>query len=52
MRSPFNFVVNPKGGMRYDNISQHGNKKLVKSVSQEDHTATNRYAIIRQVPLN
>ena len=52
MRSPFCFIVEPKDGMRYDNVSHFGNKKLLKSVSQEDHTSTNRYANVLSVPLN
>tara|TARA_R110002020_G_scaffold449354_2_gene662457 strand:+ start:155 stop:739 length:585 start_codon:yes stop_codon:yes gene_type:complete len=52
MKSPYCFIVEPKDGMRYDNISHFGNKKLIKSVSQEDHTATNRFATVLSVPLN
>jgi len=52
MKSPYCFIVEPKDGMRYDNISHFGNKKLIKSVSQEDHTATNRFATVTSIPLN
>ena len=51
MRSPYCFIVEPRNGMRYDNISVFGNKKLIKSVSQEDHTATNRFATVVSAPL-
>lgn len=51
MKSIFHFLVQPKGGKRYDNVKDVGEgKKLVLSTSQEDHKATNRYAIVVAVP--
>ena len=52
MRSPYCFIVKPKNNSRYDNISHHGDKTLIKSTSQEDHHATNRNAIVLSPPLN
>ena len=51
MKSPFCFIVKPQGGMRYDNLSKHGDGKLITSSSQEDHTATNRFATVEEVPI-
>tara|TARA_R110000796_G_scaffold119534_2_gene233682 strand:- start:1866 stop:2411 length:546 start_codon:yes stop_codon:yes gene_type:complete len=43
--------VKPQGGMRYDNLSKHGDGKLITSSSQEDHTTTNRFATVEEVPI-
>jgi len=51
MKSPFSFIVKPQGGQRYDNLSKHGDGKLIKSTSQEDHTATNRFATVEEIPI-
>ena len=51
MKSPFCFIVKPQGGSRYDNLSKQGNGKLIKSTSQEDHTATNRFATVEEIPI-
>ena len=48
MQSPYHFIINPKGGRRYDNIKDNG---LIISTSQEDHTVTNRYGIVKSVPM-
>jgi len=51
MKSPFCFIVKPQGGQRYDNLSKHGDGKLITSASQEDHTTTNRFATVEEVPI-
>jgi len=52
MKSPFYFVVKPTNGRRYDNIKKIGDINFITSVSQEDHTATNRFAEVISVPSN
>lgn len=51
MRSPFNFIVQPYNGRRYDNIKRLGNIDLIISSSQEDHTVSNRYATVVSTPI-
>jgi len=52
MKSPFCFVVKPLNGVRYNVVSQYGDKSLIKSASQEDHLSTNRFAEVLSIPLN
>ena len=52
MKSPYCFVVKPRNNVRYDNVSSYGDGTLINSVSQEDHHATNRHAIVLSPPLN
>jgi hypothetical protein len=52
MRSPFHFIVKPLGGKRYDNIRRYGDKELIISSSQEDHTVSNRLAKVMSPPLH
>ena len=52
MKSPFNFIVKAYNERRYDNIKQIGDIDFVTSVSKEDHTASNRFAIVEEVPIN
>ena len=52
MRSPFHFLVTPLGGKRYDNTKTIAGKEFIMSSSQEDHTATNRFGSVVEVPLN
>ncbi len=47
MQSPYNFIIKPVGGRRYDNIKEG----LIVSTSQEDHTVTNRFGIVENVPM-
>lgn len=49
MLSPTSFIVTPLNDERYSSTSNSG---LVLSVSQEDHTTTNRMAKIVALPLN
>jgi hypothetical protein len=48
MRSPFYFIVEPLGGEKYEAVRQNG---LIVSVSQEDHSATNRFATVINTPI-
>lgn len=51
MRSPFSFIVKPLKGRRYDNIKSIGDINFITSTSQEDHTASNRFAEVVSTPL-
>ena len=46
------FIVKPLNGRRYDNIKEIGGLELITSVSQEDHTVSNRYAEVVETPIN
>lgn len=48
MISPFYFIVEPVGGRSYDSVRENG---LIVSVSKEDHTSTNRFATVLNVPM-
>lgn len=52
MKSPYNFIVSPVNLRRYDNIKEIGNVDLITSVSQEDHTTSNRLANVISTPIN
>jgi len=52
MKSPNMFIVKPLNGRRYDNIKEIGGIELITSVSQEDHTVSNRYAEVVETPIN
>ena len=51
MKSPYSFLITPLNNTRYDNISKYGDKTLIKSTSQEDHTTTNRFGVIKETPI-
>ena len=51
MKSPFNFIVQPYNGRRYDNVKKIGDIDLITSTSQEDHTVSNRYATVVSTPI-
>jgi hypothetical protein len=51
MRSPYNFIVTPLNNKRYDNTQQIGKTEFITSVSQEDHTVSNRLAKVISLPL-
>tara|TARA_Y100000310_G_C20561334_1_gene753202 strand:+ start:638 stop:1213 length:576 start_codon:yes stop_codon:yes gene_type:complete len=51
MRPPFQFLVRPQKGVRYDNTKTLGGKEFILSSSQEDHTTTNRFAVVVAVPI-
>ena len=52
MKSPYCFVVSPVDGVKYNIFSQHGDGKLITSTSKENHLATNRFGIVKSIPLN
>jgi len=52
MKSPFYFIVKPKGNKRYDSTKKIGNIDFITSTSKEDHAASNRYAIVVETPIN
>jgi len=52
MKSPFYFIVKPVNNRRYDNIKNIGGVDLITSVSQEDHTVSNRFAEVVSTPIN
>lgn len=52
MRSPFYFIINPCKSRRYDNTKKIGDVDFVTSTSKEDHTSSNRFATVVEVPLN
>ena len=51
MRSPFSFIAKPVGDRRYDNTKKIGDKELITSTSEENHLASNRLAIVQEVPV-
>ncbi len=51
MQSPHYFIVKPVSGRRYDNIRKYGDKELITSVSEEDHTSSNRFAKVVNLPI-
>lgn len=51
MKSPFNFIVRPCNGRRYDNVKEIGGVDFITSTSQEDHTVSNRYAEVVETPI-
>ena len=52
MKSPYSFIVSPKNGRRYDNIKKYGNKNFITSSSEEDHSSSNRFAVVVSTPIN
>jgi len=52
MKSPFYFIVKPYNGKRYDNTKRIGDIDFIVSSSKEDHTVSNRYAIVQETPIN
>jgi len=52
VRSPFNFIVTPYNNRRYDNIKKIEGMDFITSVSEEDHTASNRFAQVKELPIN
>jgi|TARA_R110000822_G_scaffold120913_7_gene254607 hypothetical protein len=51
MKSPFEFIVKPVGGKRYDNIKKIGGTDFIVSTSEEDFKHSNRYAEVVEVPI-
>lgn len=52
MRSPYCFIVTPVDGRRYDNMKAMGDVNFITSVSEEDHTVSNRFAIVKETPIS
>jgi len=52
MRAPYDFIVRPVGGRRYENTKDIGGFELVLSTSEEDHKFSNRFAEVVSVPLS
>ena len=52
MRALYSFIVKPYNDRRYDNIKKIGDFEFVTSVSEEDHTVSNRYAEVISLPLS
>ena len=50
MRSPFYFIVEPVNQKRYTNTKSIDNFDLITSTSEENHLASNRQAIVIEVP--
>ena len=50
MKSPYDFVVSPKGG-RYNNTKKVGDKDLILNTEVYNHQYTNRTAIVKSIPL-
>lgn len=51
MQSIHSFLVKPKGGRRYNNTKKIGDVDFILSVSSEDHSVTNREAVVLSVPI-
>lgn len=51
MRSLDCFIVKPLGGKRYNNTEDIDGKEFILSSSQEDHTVTNREAVVFALPM-
>ena len=51
MQSPFDFIVKPLNGKRYDNTKEVGGIELIVSTSEEDYRFSNRYGEVIEVPL-
>ena len=52
MKSPFQFIVKPVKGKRYDNTKEIGGIDFIISTSQEDHKFSNRYAEVVSTPID
>ena len=50
MRSPWSFIVKPLGG-RYVNKKKVGDVDLIINTSEENHKASNRMAVVENVPI-
>lgn len=50
MQSPFDFIVRPVRGERYNNTKDIGGVDFIVNTSEEDHRFSNRYAEVIEVP--
>lgn len=51
MKSPFYFIVTPYNGRRYDNVKNTKEGELITSVSEDDYTSSNRFAVVSSTPI-
>jgi hypothetical protein len=51
MKSPFNFLVKPLDGKRYNNTKKVGDKEVFLTTSFEDARSTQRHAIVVSTPI-
>ena len=51
MKSPYCFIIKPFDGRRYDNLRTYGDISFIISSSQDDHTVSNRFAIVESTPI-
>ena len=51
MRSPYSFIITPKNGDRYDNKKTIEGQEIVISSSLDDYTVTNRYGLVKALPM-
>jgi hypothetical protein len=51
MKSPFEFIVKPIQGKRYNNTKEIGGVEVITSVSEEDHRYSNREAEVIETPI-
>ena len=51
MKSPFQFIVKPLNGKRYNNTKEISGTEFITSTSEEDHKFSNRYAEVIETPL-
>jgi hypothetical protein len=50
MQSPFDFIVTPVKGERYNNTKDIGGIEFIVNTSEEDHKFSNRYGEVIEVP--
>jgi hypothetical protein len=50
MKSPTDFICEPKDGRRYDNTKKFGDVDFIISSSEEDHKVSNRIAVVHELP--
>lgn len=51
MRSPYCFIIEPVDSRRYSNSKKIDGHELILSSSKEDHTTTNRSAVVIATPM-
>jgi len=51
MKAPFQFIVKPVNGKRYNNTKEISGTEFITSTSEEDHNFSNRYAEVIETPL-
>ena len=51
MKSPFYFILKPKGGTRYNNAVDWDGDEFITNTSEEDHRFSNRIAEVVELPV-